>query len=129
MKTKNIELELNNILYNFTINGWTEKTSIDPDNWSENNPAWGQCVITALIIQDIYGGELLRATVNNGISHYWNRLPNGKEIDLTRIQFNEFKIDSEPIVRDREYVLSFPDTKERYELLKERFTKNNHFED
>ncbi|MDQ2850195.1 MAG: nucleotidyltransferase domain-containing protein [Actinomycetota bacterium] len=52
----------------------------------------GQCGTTALVVQDLLGGELLVAQVQvNGSTdgvHYWNRLPGGQEIDLTRTQFS-----------------------------------------
>ena len=104
------------------LRAWDYDTSADPTNWKEDNPAWGQCAVTALIIQDLLGGELLRGLVN-GVSHYWNRLPNGQEIDLTIQQFNTINERTEPVVRERDYVLSFPDTAKRYELLKSRVTK------
>lgn len=52
----------------------------------------GQCGTTALVMQDLLGGELLVAQVQvNGSPdgvHYWNQLPGGREIDLTREQFS-----------------------------------------
>ncbi len=56
------------------------------------NPSRGQCGPTALTIHDLLGGELLLAEVRRtdgsrqGV-HYWNLLPDGTEIDLTREQF------------------------------------------
>jgi hypothetical protein len=51
----------------------------------------GQCGTTALVVQDWLGGEILAATVSrDGESvgaHYWNRLPDGTEVDLTGGQF------------------------------------------
>lgn len=96
---------------------WSAETSA-VDEWPADRPSTGQCAPTALIVQDRLGGKLLRA-VNEGISHYWNQLPSGGEVDLTRDQFDEWEPD-EIIERDREYVLSFPDTVDRYELLRER---------
>lgn len=46
----------------------------------------GQCAVTALVVQDLLGGELLRAEVG-GCSHYWNLIPGMGEVDLTRAQF------------------------------------------
>ena len=100
---------------------WARETSADSENWNEQNPAWGQCAVTALAIQDKLGGELLRTTVGQ-ISHYFNRLPDGRELDLTRKQFGSGARLGEVAVRQREYVLSFPDTRRRYELLKQRLT-------
>ncbi len=62
---------------------WCAQTSADPDNWTPENPAWGQCAVTALVIQDLCGGELLRTTVG-GISHYLNELEDGRWVDLTQ---------------------------------------------
>src|SRR5262249_295600 len=47
---------------------WTRSTSSDPEHWSEKNPAHGQCAVTALVVQDCLGGELLRARVK-GVMH------------------------------------------------------------
>lgn len=98
---------------------WCRETSADPERWTEENPAWGQCAVTALLVQDLLGGDLLRSTVD-GISHYWNRI-DGFDLDLTLRQFGPAIYDASPVVREREYVLSFPETKARYELLLKRF--------
>jgi hypothetical protein len=95
---------------------WSAKSS-SGDDWSPARPSVGQCAVTALVVQDYLGGELLQSHVQ-GISHYWNRLPDGTEVDLTRDQFDRFVLDGPPQVRDREYVLSFPQTVVRYELLR-----------
>ncbi|MFI9407232.1 hypothetical protein [Nocardia sp. NPDC052316] len=59
--------------------------------WQSDNPAWGHCDITALIVNDIFGGELMVGQVWLGAEqhgfHWWNRLPSGIELDLTREQF------------------------------------------
>ena len=89
--------------------------------WSESLPEKGQCAVTALVVQDVFGGDLLRAEVS-GESHYWNRLSSGDEIDFTRGQFEAFS--PGPIeMRSRGYVLSFPDTFRRYLVLRERVHK------
>lgn len=99
---------------------WCRETSSDPDNWTPENPAWGQCAVSALIIQDLLGGELLRTTVQ-GVSHYYNRTENHELLDVTLEQFrSNVGLFGPTEVRTREYVLSFPDTARRYELLKSR---------
>jgi hypothetical protein len=104
---------------------WCEETASpgDAPEWSEDNPAKGQCAVTALLIQEILGGDLMRCVVDGFGSHYFNRLPDGTIVDLTRRQFPEGTVvpDGEP--RDREYVLdSEParnaQTPERYDLLR-----------
>jgi len=78
---------------------------VDADDWSEANPSRGQCGSTALTIHDLLGGELLIAEVlrtdgsRQGV-HYWNLLPDGTEIDLTREQFASNEVVQTPrIVR------------------------------
>jgi len=88
--------------------------------WSNDNPALGQCAITALIVQDYFGGELLYC---KHFQHYWNKLPDGKEVDLTKSQFpNNAKICFDEI-ETREFVLESKmvekeKTMERYTMLK-----------
>ncbi|WP_308812018.1 YunG family protein [Streptomyces sp. MA5143a] len=59
--------------------------------WQPDNPSWGQCDVTALVLHDIFGGDLMLGDVHSGGEHYgyhwWNRLPSGVELDLTREQF------------------------------------------
>jgi hypothetical protein len=98
---------------------WSQETSSDPEHWSSDNPSWGQCAVTALIVQDKFAGELLRTMVGN-ISHYWNELPGGEEVDLTRQQFGAKAEVGRGELRSRDYVLGFPDTAHRYRLLRER---------
>jgi hypothetical protein len=98
---------------------WCKETSSEPDSWSSVNPSSGQCAVTALVLQDHVGGELLRGDVD-GVSHYWNRLPNGREIDLTRAQFGRAVVKRLGETRSRQHVLSFPSTVVRYHLLEAR---------
>ena len=59
--------------------------------WSPENPAWGHCDITALLINDIFGGDLVLGEVFAGAEqqgyHWWNRLDSDLDVDLTRSQF------------------------------------------
>lgn len=70
---------------------WGPDTTEEPDVWSEENPAWGNCAVTALVVRDYLGGELLIAgVVRDGVRvdrHVWNRLPSGLTVDLSRDQF------------------------------------------
>jgi hypothetical protein len=57
----------------------------------DGRPSRGQCGTTALVIQDLLGGELMVADVEYegqvvGV-HYWNVTPGGIELDLARDQF------------------------------------------
>ena len=103
---------------------WSSETSAD-SGWNTDNPALGQCAVSALVVQDILGGELLRAIVTldagtarqSTVSHWWNRLGDGTEVDMTRSQFPSSAHIGRPCVRERDYVLSFAPTVERYEKL------------
>ncbi|WP_217162849.1 hypothetical protein [Streptomyces sp. AC512_CC834] len=63
----------------------------DRAEWLPGNPAWGHCDITALIVNDVFGGNLRVGEVYlDGEQlgfHWWNELPSGIELDLTREQF------------------------------------------
>lgn len=82
---------------------WSIETCdpIDRHEWSAANPARGQCGTTALVVSDLLGGSLLEAQVfRDGVQveyHYWNRLPSGVDIDLTREQFTRGETFSEPV--------------------------------
>jgi hypothetical protein len=99
------------------VRSWSRETSYDPENWSKLNSAWGQCAVTALIIQDHIGGELVVGEVN-GIPHYWNRLTRRRQVDLTAHQFGSEIKRTKGKKCDRDFVLSFPDTIRRYRRLR-----------
>ncbi|MEJ8643649.1 hypothetical protein WKI68_24315 [Streptomyces sp. MS1.HAVA.3] len=75
--------------------GWSAETGEPADiskvPWTPENPAWGRCDITALVVQDLVGGELVLGEVfHDGRPegyHWWNLLPGGIRVDLTREQF------------------------------------------
>ena len=117
------------ILEEILSKAWVQETSSDPDNWSAENPAWGQCAVTALVVNDYFGGRLLWASAKlpdgKEISHYFNELETGEVVDLTRAQFPEGTIIPEGIDKKKEfattrdYVLSYPVTVQRYTLLQQ----------
>jgi hypothetical protein len=107
---------------------WSKDTSDDPDEWAESNPARGQCGVTAMVVYELFGGVLLVSDVmRNGArveTHYWNRLPSGVEVDLTREQFRRGELFGEPRTIDpaksRE---PKPDSLRRLRLLSSRVEK------
>ena len=112
---------------------WTKESSSDPENWTPDNPAWGQCAVTSLVVKDYLGGEIVwaNAVLPDGreISHYYNRIE-GTEKDFTRVQFPEgTKIPrgipkTKEYSSTRDYVLSYPVTQQRYEILKQKVQEN-----
>jgi hypothetical protein len=67
---------------------WSRETSFDPIGWDENNPAWGQCLVTSLIARDIFGGSIVKGYIDD-IEHYWNFTPDWGDVDFTRGQFGD----------------------------------------
>ncbi len=107
----------------------SKDTSADREGWTFENPLWGHCAVASLLAQDYFGGSLVRGSLEGNEkythlrSHFWNRLPEG-EVDFTAEQYSDLKFSDLPKeIRDRERVLSYPDTQRRYTLLKERFDK------
>ena len=93
------------------------------DEWSPDNPSRDQCGMTALVVQDVLGGDLVLAEVHvDGVKvghHYWNVLPDGSKLDLTGDQFlpEEEVVGGTVVVRPPEGPRRH---REQYELLRER---------
>jgi len=74
-----------------------------------------------LLAQDYFGGEILRASLENtpfvaGRSHYRN-----ENEDFTKEQFGNIPLDLIFEPRTREYLLSNSNTALRYQILKATF--------
>jgi hypothetical protein len=86
------------------VQSWGPDTAALPTLWSEDNPARGQCDVTALLVRELFGGDILCSNVLRGgmrvERHAWNRLPSGVCIDLTRGQFKEGETFEEPTVQE-----------------------------
>ncbi|MDD3006485.1 MAG: hypothetical protein PHX30_02805 [Candidatus Pacebacteria bacterium] len=117
------------ILEKALLKSWSRETSYYSAEWNESNPALGQCAITALIVNDYFGGDIVwsEAILSNKqkISHYFNII-DGKEVDLTRSQFPKGTIIPKGIekkkifISTREYLMSYEGKNSRYAILKER---------
>ncbi|WP_102271686.1 YunG family protein [Cytobacillus massiliigabonensis] len=87
--------------------------------WSVDNPAKGQCGVTALVVNDMLGEEILKTDLPDGW-HFYNRI-NGKRYDFTRSQFSG-EINYKDILSNREE--AFLDTnKNQYNYLKQSVEK------
>ena len=65
---------------------WSKKTAYKPSlKTGLQTKSRGQCYVTALLLRDIMGAEVVRAKVNEE-THYWNRF-SGYEFDLTSDQY------------------------------------------
>jgi hypothetical protein len=108
---------------------WTAETSTEPGRWSRQDPAMGQGAATACIVQDLIGGTIVEAVAATAggerVSHFYNEI-DGFPVDLTP---GELARGSEAPTRVerrdgfgtmRDYLLSLPGMRTRYELLQKR---------
>jgi hypothetical protein len=101
------------LLYEALRASWSVETGA---KWLPADPARGQCSVTALVIHDVLGGEILKTDVN-GYWHFYNRV-GGRRWDMTVSQF-ETPIGYDDVPSNRDEALS--DTSwERYRLLRQR---------
>lgn len=70
--------EFLNILYKC----WSINSS---SKWTLDNPSNGQCGVTSLVVNDFFGGDILKTKTPKGW-HYYNRIGN-KCFDFTQSQF------------------------------------------
>ncbi|MEE1084998.1 MAG: hypothetical protein UH850_14825 [Paludibacteraceae bacterium] len=96
------------------------------DKWSEDNPSAGQCLVTALIVQERHGGDIYSCKVGNN-SHFVNVIDE-RIIDMTTEQFggtsNIKYVSGSFRKRTRASLIQNKDVKRRYELLKARLEEN-----
>lgn len=94
---------------------WSTETG---GKWRPDNPACGQCSVTALVAQDLLGGDILKTSVE-GQWHFYNRVA-GRRLDLTESQFEQ-PLEYQDLPSNRAEALE--DTSVRqYETLKRRVT-------
>ena len=100
---------------------WGVDTAYKDDipKWSTDNPAAGQCAVTALIIHDYFGGRIYSGMSQDGVVHYWNKIY-GFKIDITRSQFKETKKFTNITKWIADDLLQTGNVRERYAILKER---------
>ncbi|PFF60719.1 hypothetical protein COA05_06200 [Bacillus thuringiensis] len=103
-------------IYEALMRSWSIETS---SKWTSENPAKGQCGVTALVVQDICGGKIKKTKIG-GVWHFYNFI-DGQRFDFTEAQFNE-KPNYLDVESNREE--AFADTNEKqYSILKGKITK------
>ena len=102
-----------NTIMDALLQSWSLQSS---SKWSKDNPAKGQCGVTALVVNDLIGGEIRKTKLPRGW-HFYNVF-NGKRYDFTASQFNEAVAYTDtPSNREEAYV----DTnEEQYHYLKQK---------
>ncbi len=91
------------------------------DEWSEENKTWGQCSITAFLVQDIFGGEVY-GILRPGNNYHCYNVIDGNIYDLT---IEQFGAEATTLIYDktnpqtREIHFAKQEKHERYLLLRE----------
>lgn len=98
------------------MRAWSIETS---SKWLPDNPARGQCSVTALVVQDILGGDIVKTDVD-GAWHFYNLL-DGERLDFSESQFSQpVPYADLPSNRDE----AFSDTSQKqYQILRERLLR------
>ena len=65
------------------MRAWSLETA---RQWTADNPASGQCNVTAAVVADLFGVDVLRTPLP-GVWHYYNRVA-GRRCDLSDSQFS-----------------------------------------
>jgi len=94
-------------------------------DWSPEVLMRGQSDVVALVLQDLLGGVILYCA---HFRHYWNQLPDGRQVDLTIEDLEEYITPCVDKVLTKEQILNDETSKisripERYNLLKGRILK------
>lgn len=95
---------------------WSKKSS---SQYTPENPALGQCSVTSLVIQDIFGGEIVKTEIL-GEWHFYNRIDN-QYLDFTHSQFAK-SILYVNFLSNRKEAMQETDEK-KYQHLKEKLTQ------
>jgi hypothetical protein len=65
------------------VGSWSPESA---RQWTAENPAAGQCNVTALLVHELFGGELLKTKLPEG-DHFYNRI-DGVRYDFTESQLS-----------------------------------------
>lgn len=122
------EIKTLNDLFRILLKCWEKETAYpasQADYIKDNDPTYGQCAITAIIVNDIFGGTIHKIKIDGGGTHYFNKI-DGHYIDLTRDQFDLYNINvnyeqNEEVTKEQ--CLNNEDTLKRYNVLKEHIVK------
>ena len=85
---------------------------------NKNSMSSGHCMLSALIVQDMYGGKVMSGSID-GIPHYWNKVCH-MEVDLTGDQFKKPKVQ---IRKGELYSDGFEFNRDPFESLNQDFNK------
>ena len=86
LKGQDLLTRIYSILLNY---GWAEETCSNNAQWDEYNPCAGQSATTALVLQDLLGGDIYSFDYSNR-NHFYNVI-NGIIVDMTYTELNRFQ--------------------------------------
>ncbi|MEM9473597.1 MAG: hypothetical protein AAGA00_16705 [Pseudomonadota bacterium] len=80
------------------LESWSLQTA---KQWTQETPAAGQCNVTAVVVHDLFGGDILKTDLPGyDVDHFYNRI-DGVVVDLTDGQFSApVTYDDEPASRE-----------------------------
>ena len=109
-------------LYELLLSVWCAETCAPRmrQDWTPEDPTLGQCSVTAFLVQDLFGGEVLGIPLEEGGVHCYNRV-RGVVFDLTSEQFGARALSYEgnPL-QHREEHFAKGEKLARYRLLRRR---------
>ena len=110
-------------LYDALSDGLWRKETCAPrmqDRWTSSNPTYGQCSITAFLVQDLFGGEVYGIPREGGTFHCYNVIGDAR-FDLTSEQFGDeaaLLVYDDKHLQTREIHFAKTEKKERYLVLR-----------
>lgn len=113
------------VMYDILSEVWCRETCAARmrDKWTQENMTYGQCSITAFLVQDVFGGKVYGVPRDNGHFHCYNDV-NGCIFDLTSEQFGDEELSYEGNPEQfREDHFRLDDKEERYRYLKSGFDR------
>lgn len=91
--------------------------------WDKDNPLSGHCRVVSAVVNKLLGGNIKWARIDERTTHYWNTLPSGKELDLTRGQFQKSVLIPKDINVTVSETLNSQTMNKTYPILLERVMK------
>ncbi len=113
-------------------NSWGRDTCYYKFIWDDKHQpeSAGHCRVVALIVNDYFGGKFLFSrvignpkSIKYNYTHYWNVLPEGKEVDFTKDQFPKNLKLTKPRILSRTQMIDNTKIERTYSILKKRVAK------
>lgn len=126
MENQPLEIRLKELRSKFE-KSWSRDTCWHKAVFHPKLPSGGQCFVTSMIVQDIFGGDLIQGIVkqkDGKMTHFWNRFPDGREFDFTSDQFvGGDGIHRHPLAVESNKFASPNRKSKRYLILKNRIVE------